>query len=93
MSKIRLNHIDWENYDELDELYDDSMEMIHNKKEKMENLKKTTMMETFTNHKGCLPEGERVIVISEELKKNEITITDPFGTEWVVPSEYVSLSS
>jgi len=34
MSKIRLNHIDWENYDELDELYDDSMEMIHNKKRK-----------------------------------------------------------
>lgn len=34
MSKIRLNHIDWENYDELDELYDDSMELIHNKKRK-----------------------------------------------------------
>ena len=34
MSKVRLNHIDWENYDELDELYDESMEMIHNKKRK-----------------------------------------------------------
>lgn len=34
MSKVRLNHIDWENYDELDELYDDSMELIQNKKRK-----------------------------------------------------------
>jgi hypothetical protein len=69
------------------------------KKVKEINLKmqkkerRTTMKKTFNNHKGCLPVGERVIVISEELKKNEITITDPFGTEWVVPSEYVSLSS
>jgi len=34
MSKLRLNHIDWENYDGLDELYDDSMELIQNKKRK-----------------------------------------------------------
>lgn len=34
MSKVRLNHIDWDNYDELDGIYDESMEMIHNKKRK-----------------------------------------------------------
>lgn len=34
MRRVRLNHIDWDNYDELDELYDESMKMIHNKKRK-----------------------------------------------------------
>jgi hypothetical protein len=48
------------------------------------------MKETFNNHKGCLPIGERVIVISVDKKKQETTIVDPFGTEWVIPSEYVS---
>tara|TARA_B110000483_G_C18007591_1_gene469828 strand:+ start:389 stop:598 length:210 start_codon:yes stop_codon:yes gene_type:complete len=52
-------------------------------------VKKTTMKKTFNNHKGCLPIGERVIVISEEVKKNEIKISDPFGTEWIVPKEFV----
>ena len=34
MSKIRLNQINFENFDELDELYDDSIGMVHNKKRK-----------------------------------------------------------
>jgi hypothetical protein len=51
------------------------------------------MKKTFNNHKGCLPVGERVIVISENQKKQEITVTDPFGTEWILPSDYVYLDS
>ena len=47
------------------------------------------MKKTFNNHRGCLPVGERVIVISENQKKQEITVADPFGTEWIVPKEYV----
>jgi hypothetical protein len=59
----------------------------------VKNKKRTTMKKTFNNHRGCLPVGERVIVISENQKKQEITVADPFGTEWTLPIEYVSLSS
>jgi len=58
----------------------------------MVNLKKTRMMETFTNHNGCLPEGERVIVISVNEEKQEVKVTDPFDREWIVPISYVKLN-
>jgi hypothetical protein len=53
MSKVRLNHIDWENYDELDELYDDSMELIHNKKRKNGKFKEN-------NNEGDLHQSQWV---------------------------------
>ena len=58
----------------------------------MENLKKTTMKETFTNHNGCLPKEERVIVISVNEEKQEVKVTDPFDREWIVPISYVKLN-
>jgi hypothetical protein len=57
----------------------------------MENLKKTRMMGTFTNHNGCLPDGERVIVISVNEEKQEVKLADPFDREWIVPISYVNL--
>ena len=57
----------------------------------MENLKRTTMKETFTNHNGCLPEGERVIVISVNEEKHAVKVADPFDREWIVPISYVNL--
>jgi len=57
----------------------------------MENLKKTRMMETFTNHNGCLPVGERVIVISVNEEKQEVKVADPFDREWIVPLSSVNL--
>jgi hypothetical protein len=58
---------------------------------KMENLKRTTMKETFTNHNGCLPKGERVIVISVIEQKHEVKVADPFDREWIVPLSSVNL--
>jgi len=52
---------------------------------------KTRMKMTFTNHNGCLPVGERVIVLSVDEKKQEIKLADPFDREWVVPMAYVFL--
>jgi hypothetical protein len=52
-------------------------------------MKKTKMKKTFNNHRGCLPAGERVIVISADEKKQEIRLKDPFDIEWIVPMEFV----
>ena len=57
----------------------------------MENLKRTTMKETFTNNNGCLPKGERVIVISVIEQKHEVKVADPFDREWIVPISSVNL--
>jgi hypothetical protein len=42
MSKLRLNQIDFENFDELDELYENSIEMITNKKRKNGKFKENS---------------------------------------------------
>lgn len=57
----------------------------------MENLKRTTMTKSYHNHNGCLPEGERVIVISVNEQKQEVKVADPFDREWIVPMGSVKL--
>ena len=51
--------------------------------------KRLIMKKTFSNHKGSLLEGERLILISEDRKRQEIRVSDPFGIEWAVPLEFV----
>jgi hypothetical protein len=57
----------------------------------MENIQRTTMMKSYSNHKGSLPVGERVIVISVSEEKQEVRLVDPFDREWIVPKSYVNL--
>lgn len=92
MSKVRLNHIDWKNYDELDELYDDSMELIQNKKRKNGKFKENENDRDFHQPQWVYPVGERVIVISVNEEKQEVKVTDPFDREWIVPISYVKLN-
>jgi len=61
-------------------------------KKRMENIKRTTMKVTFTNHNGSLPEGERVIVTSVNEVKHEVKVIDPFDREWIVPISSVNLN-
>jgi hypothetical protein len=58
---------------------------------RMENLKKTTMKMIFTNHNGCIPQGERVIIISVDNELGEVKLADPFDRQWIVPISYVNL--
>jgi hypothetical protein len=58
---------------------------------RMENLKKTTMKMAFTNHNGCIPQGERVIIISIDNELGEVKLADPFDRIWDVPKTYVNL--
>jgi hypothetical protein len=55
-------------------------------------LKKTTMKMNYTNHNGCLPKDERVIIISVNETTQEVKIADPFDREWNIPTEYVNLN-
>jgi len=51
--------------------------------------KRLLMKKTFSNHKGSLLEGEKVTLISLNEPKQEGRVLDPFGTEWVVPFEFL----
>lgn len=56
-----------------------------------EKFIKTTMKLSFSNHTGTLPEGERIIVIGENIELNELIVVDPFDRMWKVPKSYVFL--
>jgi hypothetical protein len=49
------------------------------------------MKMSYSNHKGSLPVGERVIVISVNEEKQEVRVADPFDREWTVPISSVNL--
>jgi len=58
----------------------------------MEKLTKVRMMKTFNNHRGSLPEGEMVKVISINESAGSVKVTDPFDREWEIPVTFVDLS-
>ena len=51
--------------------------------------RKLNMKKTFSNQKGSLLEGERLILISVNEQKQEVRDSDPFGMEWVVTIEFI----
>jgi len=53
--------------------------------------KKLEMKKTFSNHRGSLVEGERVTLISLNEQKQEIKVSDPFGIEWTLPSDFLHI--
>jgi hypothetical protein len=69
-----------------------SMRMITKFMKSLQNQigKKVQISKTFSNHKGSLMMGERVTLISLNEQNQEVRISDPFGVEWVVPSEFVT---
>ena len=52
--------------------------------------RKLNMKKTFSNHRGSLLEGERLILISVNEQKQEARVTDPFGIDWIVPLEFIN---
>jgi hypothetical protein len=52
---------------------------------------KTKMKISYSNENGTLPEGERIMIIGENIELSEFTVVDPFDREWKVPKSYVVL--
>jgi len=87
MGKIRLSDF-VDDYDEYDELYG-GKQKITKKNDKNKNNYEENLQQSQRMPAGWR-EGDSHI---GKQKKQEITVTDPFGTEWILPSDYVYLDS